>query len=189
MPKEAVWVGIDNGNRGAIAVVFTDDRAEVWPMPVLKVKDTKKALDMVAFIDLLDAIAAKYEIRGCALERAQAMPKQGVSSTFKIGEAYGAIKMALTDRKWRWDTVRPTTWNAEVLRNVEGEGKERAIRYVQRRFPATPLVLKGGRVPHDGLAEAICLAVYARATMSPVMAKSFTLTPPRVPSPPPKVRR
>jgi crossover junction endodeoxyribonuclease RuvC len=94
------------------------------------------------------------------LEQAQAMPGQGVSSTFSTGRGFGIREGVLGALDVPYRTVRPSVWVKKVLAGLPGEGKERSIRFALRMFPGCELMPKGGRKPRDGRADALCLAYY-----------------------------
>jgi len=192
--KDEAWIGIDNGHHGAIVALTLRSVAIAYEMPLIHVKKTAYALDMKGLGKILRELCDRFDIRGAAIERAQAMPKQGVSSTFKIGQGYGATEMALVLLGIPYETVQPRRWVTDILSGVEGEGKERAIRYVQRQYPALDLTPGKKRTPHDGIADAACLATYARRQAVGVTPEDvnrmlgdarFRESEPRRPVPPP----
>jgi crossover junction endodeoxyribonuclease RuvC len=48
------------------------------------------------------------------LEQVSAMPKQGVSSTFKFGASYGLLQGLLVAHGVVWQTVTPRIWQSEM---------------------------------------------------------------------------
>jgi crossover junction endodeoxyribonuclease RuvC len=94
------------------------------------------------------------------LEQAQAMPGQGVSSTFATGRGFGIGEGVLSALDVPFRTVRPVVWTKRVLAGMPGEGKERSIRFAMGMFPGAELTPKGSRKPRDGRADALCLAYF-----------------------------
>ena len=92
------FLGLDPGVSGGIALI-TDDATVVYKMPETET-------------DILDTL------RGCAdhrplfayLEAVHAMPKQGVSSTFKLGMQYGMLRAFLLALAIPFETVSPGVW-------------------------------------------------------------------------------
>jgi hypothetical protein len=96
------------------------------------------------------------------VERQQAWPKQGLSSTFTTGEGYGALVALATLSGGRLVTPRPAEWTKSALRGVPGEGKARNILAAQRMFPELDLCPGRRTKPCDGLADAALLTVYGK---------------------------
>jgi crossover junction endodeoxyribonuclease RuvC len=93
------------------------------------------------------------------LERVHAMPKQGVSSTFKFGQNYGWWRGFLTAWNRPWQDVEPRVWQRHLGCLTKGD------KNITKAF-ATKLVAESGSsvtVIH-AVADAICLAEYARQT-------------------------
>lgn len=97
----------------------------------------------------------------CVIEQAQAMPKQGVTSMFNYGRGYGKLLGVLEALGVPHETVRPTAWKKVVLAGTKKD-KDAAIEHVMRAYPGIPLVWGRRKVPHDGIADAACLAEYAK---------------------------
>ena len=93
------------------------------------------------------------------LERVNARPGEGVSSSFKFGFGYGLWRGILAGRVQTVIEPTPQAWQRVVLRDIPGEGKARAV---ARAAQVAGLDLMPGRrrKPHDGLADATCLAIY-----------------------------
>lgn len=72
-------IGIDPGQRGGIALIHSN-RAEAWPMP-------GTVAQIVALIRSLSEPGDTL-----AVERAQPMPKQGVTSVFTYGQHFGGFE-------------------------------------------------------------------------------------------------
>ena len=60
--------------------------------------------------------------------------------------------------------VPPTVWKKRVLLGFTHD-KAGALQFCASRWPTTDLVLPGCRKPHDGIADALCLADYGRSTL------------------------
>ena len=155
-----IIIGIDPGMCGAIAAVDASTReiVRVEDCPVIPAGKGSE-YDIGSMADLIRSIA----IGGRAmviLEQAQAMPKQGVTSTFHFGRGYGIWLGILGALGIPYRTVRPCEWTREVFKGLPGKGKERSILFASRAFPGIELVPEGCRKPRDGRADAACLAYY-----------------------------
>ena len=94
-------------------------------------------------------------VRG--LEKQQAMPKQGVSSTFKLGYAFGQITTTVALSRTRYTMVTPVVWKRAM--NLPKD-KDAARRMAQQWFPDRASELKRKKDEHR--AEALLIALYGR---------------------------
>jgi crossover junction endodeoxyribonuclease RuvC len=141
--------GIDVGFSGAIAVIKHNSFViEVYSMPTLNT-GSKRELNTSAIKNLLSS----YPHPKVFIEKAQAMPKQGVSSMFRYGETYGLLKGICIGLNIPYEIVRPQEWKKDMLKGME-KGKEAAIVKVQQIFPE--VVLK----KNHNKAEAILIALW-----------------------------
>lgn len=143
-----VYVGIDPGKDGAIAILAGDGRLmDVIDMPYL--------LDSTRSV-LTDAIRRD---RFVALEAQQAMPRQGVSSTFTTGQGFGRLEGLLTGLQIPYEVVRPQRWIRDMGIPV-GADKRKHVEVAQSMYPLAPLTGPRGKLL-DGRGDALLLAVWA----------------------------
>lgn len=97
-----MYLGIDPGKSGA-AVALTCDR---------RIYDTLR-FNKATEQDIADwfrtRVAGVAGLRA-VIERVNAMPKQGVSSTFKFGTSYGFLRGMLAAYRIPFEAVTPGTW-------------------------------------------------------------------------------
>ncbi len=144
-------LGLDPGLAGGWAVLDGDDMGGE-PMPLAgEFYDcgTLRALVALGFgtPDLV------------VIERVGAMPKQGLSSTFKFGRGYGQLIGMCQTLAWPYILVTPQEWKAKVLAGT-AKDKAAAVAFAAARYPGIQLVQPRCRVPHDGVADAVCIAHY-----------------------------
>jgi hypothetical protein len=77
-------------------------------------------------VDTLAALVEQHDPRLAIIERASAMPRQGVSSTFKYGVAYGSLRTLCTLGRIPYHLVTPGRWKNYVKLNADKE-KSRAL--------------------------------------------------------------
>jgi len=144
-----MYIGIDPGQGGGIA----------WIWAATGSIDACKFTDTDTIMHLFDC-TRKWSTRSMiVMERVHAMPKQGVSSTFKFGQNYGWWRGLLTAFNRPWHDVEPRVWQRHLGCLTGGK------KNVTKAF-ATRLVSESGSsvtVTH-AVADAICLAEYARQT-------------------------
>ena len=142
-----VYIGIDPGQSGAIAVISPYG---TYAIPY----DTEEYLTTMR-----SAKDTGLQIRA-VVEHVSSMPKQGVASTFKFGTNFGWLQGALAALNIPFELVRPQKWKKEFSCTSD---KNTSIEVARRLFPevsllATPRCTK----PHDGMAEALLMAEYGR---------------------------
>ena len=142
-----IYIGIDPGKDGAMAMLFnTSGVPEIW------------GFDIEAYryaLELYGNNPAK-----CCLERVGAMPGQGVTSMFKFGENFGFIQGLLVAYSIPYELVTPQKWKKEF--QITGD-KNSSIAVCKRLFPDVSLRRTDRcKKDHDGMAEALLMAEYAR---------------------------
>ena len=157
-----ITIGIDNGLDGGIVALDPEGSVmfkEVMPVIGSKGKG-KRAYNVAEMANLLRGL----EIGHVYLEAAQAMPKQGVSSTFSIGFGFGIWQGILSALQVRYTVVRPQDWQNSVFAGMDRSDTKRASAIVAARL--APHVdwraSERSRLPHDGLTDAFCIAEYGR---------------------------
>lgn len=142
-------LGIDPGKTGGIALVREDlQEAHAWRYP----EDVQNAMELLTEIANYDCVISLV-----AIEKVSAMPKQGVSSTFKFGLNYGAWLGGIAALHLPHIMVTPRQWQKKMLDAGTGETKERSLNMARRLFPSVDLRYK----KDDGKADALHLARYA----------------------------
>ena len=118
----------------------------------------------------------------CCLEKVASMPRQGVKSVFTFGknagywlgvmEALQIPVIEITPEKWQKTVLdyRPTKLPKQQTETVEDTAKRRnqnrnflkqhIVNFVYKRFPDSVDIIKLKK--HYDIADAICLAEYAR---------------------------
>jgi hypothetical protein len=158
-----ITIGIDPGLQGSAVAINDQDQISGWfDCPVVKVKGSKRDfLPRAMASGLLEL--GKPENSFVFLESAQAMPKQGLSSTFKTGEGFGIWQGIIAALGYRYEIVKPRLWQKHFYKGIAAEGKARSIIACQRLFPDLPLTSPRGRVASlDGRADGTLLAAYGR---------------------------
>lgn len=145
-----VFIGIDPGKQGAIAKI-EEGCLLATPVPL-----SSGEYDVPGMLDLFCGINNKEAF--CVIERAQAMPGQGVVSMFEFGKGYGLWLGVLYASLIPFEVVHSRVWTKEMLAGAPGEGKNRGITVAKRLFPLWQPVFKKDLV----VADAILLAEYAR---------------------------
>lgn len=151
-----VYVGLDPGVTGAVAVILPDGTMTCRPLKT-RLVGKQKYLDSCDLETWLGDVSEGHSAHAC-IELVHSMPRQGVTSTFTFGAAWGAGVAALelfTRDGGRLHILRTDEWRKHVglPRSVE---KDAVLDHAARLWPMT----KFGR--NHNLAEAALMAEAAR---------------------------
>lgn len=142
-----IYVGVDIGQNGGYAVIYPNG-------PVVD------AFDKEDFVEAMRNVALQDEPVICCVELVGAMPKQGVTSMFNFGKSAGFVEGVLSALGIPYQLVKPRDWKKEFNLNSD---KAKSIEVCQRLFPKVNLRrTERCKKPHDGMAEALLMAEYAR---------------------------
>ena len=173
-------MGIDNGLKGAIVVITENfDLLDYADTPVISLKGktkTKKNRTKTEYAPVEMKKLVEHTVKRAAekkaalmvwIEQATAMPKQGLSSTFKTGYGFGLWEGICLGLGLKYDIVRPSTWTKTMLFDIpRGDPKARSMMKCQRLFPDLPLKKPQGHVLSlDGRSDAALLAYYGMLQM------------------------
>ena len=147
-----IYIGIDPGKKGGVAVIEADNAAAMpW-------RDD-------AFVRYMRTIRHEADMDGqqiiAAVEKVGAMPGQGTVSMFSFGESFGFILGVLTAYGIPYQLVPPRKWKAEFgLLNTD---KQASVDVAKRLFPGVNLLPTDRcRKESDGMSDALLMAEYAR---------------------------
>lgn len=145
-----IYAGFDPGASGAMAIIYEDGTADIVPY------------DEQEYIVLLKFLALDNQIKA-AVEQVHSMPGEGSVSSFSFGTKYGFLHGMLKALGIPFELVRPQKWKKEFGCTSD---KETSIEVCKRLFPAVNLKrTERCRKEHDGMAEALLIAEYARRHM------------------------
>ena len=155
--KNITVFGIDPGFTGAISVFTDGEPHSVYDMPILKVgKKTELDESQIAYL-FRSWIGTNCPYQAY-IEKAQAMPGQGIVSTGRYLTGYGQILGILAGLQIPKTLVHPRTWKAKLMRDMGKEKMASVLRCKQMfpEFAQKNLTLK----KHHGRADAILIAAY-----------------------------
>lgn len=147
-------LAVDPGLTGAFAFYFPShpDRVSVEDMPV--VAGSVDPTTLARRIEQLRPDVAVVELVG-------ARPGQGVTSMFKFGDSFGAVRGVLAALNIPVHFVPPQRWKKHFRLSSDKEGSRRRALEL---FPAS--AGRFARKKDDGRAEAALLARYHAETMA-----------------------
>jgi len=147
-----LYIGIDPGASGGIAVISETGFAQTFKMP-------ETEADVLA---LLRSYAIGDEVIRATIERVHTAPQMGVVSAFKFGRGVGVLHMALIAAGIPFDEVTPQAWQKMMgciaPKRVEFGQKDKNItkRRAQALFPNLTIT--------HAVADALLIAEFNRRT-------------------------
>jgi crossover junction endodeoxyribonuclease RuvC len=155
-----IYLGIDPGLSGALAVVSDAGRVEVWDMPTLTITvngKAKRQLDLAALSKWFDL----HPVDQVVIEDPHALPGQGATSMFNFGFTCGALHALVVSTETPMLPVRPAKWKAALGLTKD---KDATRRWASRVYPTFAHLWT--RAKDDGRAEAVLLAYYGMKVMA-----------------------
>ena len=160
-----IFVGIDPGITGAVAVIRGDGSYDVYDTPTYK-DGTKRIYAKTKMAEMLLDILHEpgaWPFFQIVLEQVHAMPSDGKVSAFTFGRGVGIWEgIVAATACIEPHCIPPQVWQKKVL-PVGGNyptGKELNRMVAQELFPNAPL----SRVRDHNRADALLLAEYGRRT-------------------------
>ena len=148
-----ITIGIDPGLSGAVGVLKDGVFVAVVDMPIVAKGSgvVKNEVDPAGLATLLRQYVPAEEAAAVALERVNAMPGQGSSSIFSLGDSFGCARSVVATCRLQLTYVTPMKWKKHFSMTSD---KELCRALAVRMFPEAPLNLK----KHADRAEALLMA-------------------------------
>jgi crossover junction endodeoxyribonuclease RuvC len=171
LDRQLAVLGIDPGLDGAVALILPDGvEAHVTPT-IAAAGGGKRQFDIAGMVALLE----RHRVELAVIEAVGPMAKQGVVSMFRFGQGYGLWLGMLAALKIPHLAVTPRAWKKAILAGTPKD-KGAAIQWAQRRYPGVSLLATArSKVPHDGLADALAMAEFARRLQAETVAACLVL--------------
>lgn len=168
-------VGIDPGLNGGIAILMDWQVVAIYVMPLLINAQGKNEISACKLNNYIVGVKADLVV----LEQVHAFPQDARVSLATFMKGTGKIKAVIELNGYPCIEPTPQSWKKVVLAGTD-KSKEAAIGYVKSRYPQLDIdtgVRK--KSPHDGLADAICLATFGAMEVTkrstPCIAPTTTL--------------
>jgi len=144
-----VYIGIDPGKSGGIAYINHLGQVTVTPYDDAELVVLCKAMNASPVVQCV-----------CCLEQVHAFPGQSAQSQFNFGQSFGYIRGVMEGFNVPYQMISPQKWKKEFGLNSD---KQLSIDVCKRLFPNVSLLASSRcRKDHDGMAEALLMAEYAR---------------------------
>lgn len=150
MKKEKIYIGIDPGKNGALAIIRESKGVSLVDF------------DLKAYINLLSYFKSSIKSYGMfiGIERVHAMPREGVKSSFSFGERVGELKGIIStldfDNNTEW--IQPQTWQKHINTD-SNRGKKAIADSLLSLYPSADLYGPRGGLK-DGRSDALGIANY-----------------------------
>ena len=147
-------IGIDPGSTGAIAFYASVDDLMVFDVPSFKATKGNQ-VDVQQLVSFFNKALEVYEPKHAFIENVHAMPKQGISSTFKFGKSCGALEMLIAAFSIPTTLVTPQKWKKELqVQKHKDSSRLRASQLLPDHAGMWPLK------KHHNRADAVLIAYY-----------------------------
>lgn len=154
-------LGIDPGKKGAI--VLLNGRsvlASAFTEDIIGKRDWREVGPALA--SWLRGVHAEHRIGLAVLELYAGRAGEGGGSLLTVGVGWGTFYGLLSGLEIPTFTPASSSWTREMFKGVGGEGKERSVNLCRAMLPDLDLMPGRRRKPHDGLADAACLALWGQ---------------------------
>lgn len=149
-------VGIDPGIRGGIALLDNKGKfVQVWNMPIEAKRKGGHRVDAHALLDIAREITEQGAVEVVVIESTSAMPGQGVSTMFQMGDSLGTVRVFAAVVSPRIELVHPARWKKAV---GVGSNKGHSLARARQLWPEARSCISLKK--DEGLAEALLIAYY-----------------------------
>ena len=171
-----VYMGVDIGKSGALAIIYPDGEIKTFEMPKIKTELNYHQLNSIIRDMKNEAVSHLGKDAYAVFEKLGVIFGSSKQTAFSMGNQAGAVEMSLIANQLPYTKVRAVDWQKAMFQGVEEitkpsktgkkpvrDTKAMALVAITRIFPELKLTF-GTRatVPHDGLVDAVLLAEYAR---------------------------
>ena len=154
-------LGIDPGKDGAAVLIRDESHVHAVLASELLCGQSWEAAH-AEVTRWLRLVHATWPLDLVVLERVGGRPGEGATSARTMGVGWGLWLGGASMLGVPVIIPTPQRWQREMLSDLPGDTKARSVAWCRAHLPELDLTPGRRRVPHDGLADAACLAVYGR---------------------------
>lgn len=152
----SIWIGVDPGSKGAVAAIYNDNGVQ---------RVAVAGWDNMLFVSFCKAFKDRADENGeqivAAVEKVGAVKGNGITGMFNFGKNAGYIEGVLSTLNIGYQLIPPVVWKREF--SIVGKDKSASIEVCKRLYPDVSLLpTERCRKESDGMADALCLATYAK---------------------------
>ncbi len=159
-----IVIGIDPGKQGALCILPVGAHDPILHVMPPSIQETADILE-------------RYPTAHVYIEKAQAMPGQGVSSMFNYGLGFGELLGVVAAFKMTSTLVHPRTWCKEMHSGTKGGApKARSLEAAHRLFPWVNFKASDRcKKSHMGLVDATLIAEHGRRRLAWATSHHLTI--------------
>lgn len=150
----SLLLGIDPGMSGAVAVLKPNP-AGFTLIGGYQLPSGDGRIVVADLIDRLDELSP-LDVGQVVIESVHSMPRQGVSTTFTFGRAYGTLEGVIQARRWPLAHIPPSQWKKKL--SLPKADKDGARQWARRQWPESDLFETKLRGQAIGDAAALAVA-------------------------------
>lgn len=156
------FCGIDIGLKGGIALINEDSNIlRLVPIDVVKNQQGKDEINSLQVYDSLYLLPLDVEQPSLTvIEALKSFGNEGRSSLWSFGTSNGKVRAVLEILGVSFQAIDPKDWKSTILKGTKKD-KAAAIGFCLQKWPSVDLK-QGSTQYKDGLADALCLAEWAR---------------------------
>lgn len=157
-----VYIGIDIGKKGAIAVLYPDGEVETHLFPM----KSDNSYDLPKMWRAFQKIEKHVGESICVIEDVYCVGGASAQSTWSFAEGKAYIESFLVAMGFEYYKVRPKAWQKVIFAQFPKtmkDTKEKSINFTKEHYPkAKLLITPRHRREHDGIADAVCMGHYGK---------------------------
>lgn len=159
--SQRIYVGVDNGLAGGIAVIQGRKILELTVMPTIVGSNDRNEYDILAIIKILEKHRKDSTM---IIEKAHAMPKLGTVQAFSFGKLYGIMLGLACALKIPYNIVHSRTWQKEMFRDISSDNtKQASVIIAKQLYPEQSfLASERSKKAHHGLSDSLLIATYGQ---------------------------
>ena len=164
-----IYIGVDNGLKGGIAIIQGDN---LWLHIMPVVSDGKKnRVDVLALRSLIGQYAPRERGYTTMVVYERPVGSKNLNAAVSMQDSFARIESVLMLDAFRRDPITPQKWQKmfwkkpKMPKGVKFDTKAAALKVARQLWPTeTWLASDRCRVPHDGLVDSALLSEYCRRT-------------------------
>ena len=165
--KNKTIVGIDPGQKGAIAVFSPDGTLDIWDMkPLIVATGSFKSLDANRLDALIGSAIPDPENALVFCEESLIVHGNGIKTARPIFDARGVMRAVLALRGVKMEYVSPIAWKRYygLTKASKADSVEKAIELLPKYADFFRKEYRKRIIDLDGRAEAALIGLYGKAT-------------------------
>lgn len=152
-----IIIGIDPGLNGAIVGINNSKIMFKTVMPTLNTP--KKEYNINELVNIFNMLKSNDNIELAVIEKQGVRPISGKRACFLTGGGYYLLKGILTALEIPYEVVNPQTWMKEF--SIKSKDKKGSVLFCLSKYPSVDFtVTERSKKPHDGITDAVCIALY-----------------------------